>query len=199
MKTNITPKTPSYTDGAGNTYKTLEDAIAAGIPVKYLDPESPIDSENIKARINAKKEEKRVDGQLSYKLYHSQTVDWECTRCGKDVSPETQRCECQTSPSPWVPKGLEVAGQRILEAQTESYKRMPKSALKRTQIEPGVGKETIRILGVVAQGDKLHTAKVSIPDWVENSDEEKPSFRWLEPWLWFLAGACIAAAISIIF
>jgi len=183
MKTNITPKTPSYTDGAGNTYKTLEDAIAAGIPVKYLDPESPIDSENIKARINAKKE----------------TVDWECTRCGKDVSPETQRCECQTSPSPWVPKGLEVAGQRILEAQTESYKRMPKSALKRTQIEPGVGKETIRILGVVAQGDKLHTAKVSIPDWVENSDEEKPSFRWLEPWLWFLTGACIAAAISIIF
>jgi len=160
MKTNITPKTPSYTDGAGNTYKTLEDAIAAGIPVKYLDPESPIDSENIKARINAKKEEKRVDGQLSYKLYHSQTVDWECTRCGKDVSPETQRCECQTSPSPWVPKGLEVAGQRILEAQT---------------------------------------AKVSIPDWVENSDEEKPSFRWLEPWLWFLTGACIAAAISIIF
>ncbi len=144
MKTNITPKTPSYTDGAGNTYKTLEDAIAAGIPVKYLDPESPIDSENIKARINAKKE----------------TVDWECTRCGKDVSPETQRCECQTSPSPWVPKGLEVAGQRILEAQT---------------------------------------AKVSIPDWVENSDEEKPSFRWLEPWLWFLTGACIAAAISIIF
>jgi hypothetical protein len=191
MKTNITPKTPSYTDGAGNTYKTLEDAMGLSGSRYFTGIPAAIDSENIKARINAKKE----------------TVDWECTRCGKDVSPETQRCECQTSPSPWVPKGLEVAGQRILEAQTESYKRMlerglqwdPKSALKRTQIEPGVGKETIRILGVVAQGDKLHTAKVSIPDWVENSDEEKPSFRWLEPWLWFLTGACIAAAISIIF
>lgn len=118
---------------------------------------------------------------------------WECTRCGKDVSPVTHRCECTQSPSPWVPKGLAEAKREFdqwCEATDPAFAfeekdgqtiMVPKSPCIPDActcppgiIEPGKGKvcrkPTHQILGVDVQGN---TAKVSIPDWVEAQNRER--------------------------